>query len=57
MVNRCAHRYRLVSLQPLRRLGLRGVWTAVLRYTEYGGYYTDERIRALRPELVQFDDR
>jgi hypothetical protein len=23
-----------------------------LRYTEYGGYYVDERIRALRPELV-----
>ena len=23
-----------------------------LRYTEYGGYYSDERIRALDPELV-----
>jgi hypothetical protein len=23
-----------------------------LRYTEYGGYYVDERVRALRPDLV-----
>lgn len=23
-----------------------------LRYTEYGGYYVDERIRELNPELV-----
>lgn len=23
-----------------------------LRYTEYGGYYIDRRIRALRPELI-----
>jgi hypothetical protein len=23
-----------------------------LRYTEYGGYYQDERIRALRPEVI-----
>jgi hypothetical protein len=23
-----------------------------LRYTEYGGYYVDERIRAMNPELV-----
>jgi hypothetical protein len=30
---------------------------AFLRYTEYGGYYTDERIRALNPELVRTDDR
>ncbi len=34
------------------------VWLCVacarpfLRYTEYGGYYTDERIRELRAELV-----
>jgi hypothetical protein len=34
------------------------VWQCVqcgrgfLRYTEYGGYYVDERIRELRPELV-----
>jgi hypothetical protein len=25
---------------------------AFLRYTEYGGYYLEERIRELRPELV-----
>ena len=25
---------------------------AFLRYTEYGGYYEDERIRALDPDLV-----
>ena len=25
---------------------------AFLRYTEYGGYYVEERIRELRPELV-----
>lgn len=25
---------------------------AYLRYTEYGGYYQDERIRLLNPELV-----
>ena len=35
-----------------------GVWQcrtcrrAFLRYTEYGGYYTDERIRALDPTLI-----
>jgi len=35
-----------------------GVWQCVscarlfLRYTEYGGYYVDERIRALDPELI-----
>jgi hypothetical protein len=23
-----------------------------LRYTEYGGYYEDERIRALNPDLI-----
>ncbi len=23
-----------------------------LRYTEYGGYYIDERIRALNPDLI-----
>ena len=40
---------------PYNRCGL---WTCTacarpfLRYTEYGGYYTDERIRALDPELV-----
>ena len=34
------------------------VWACVqcgrgfLRYTEYGGYYVEERIRELRPELV-----
>jgi hypothetical protein len=28
---------------------------AYLRYTEYGGYYEDERVRALDPALV--DDR
>ncbi|ROZ78085.1 hypothetical protein EEB15_06450 [Ramlibacter sp. WS9] len=28
-----------------------------LRYTEYGGYYTDERIRALNPDLVATGDR
>lgn len=28
-----------------------------LRYTEYGGYYTDERIRALNPDLVQIRSR
>ncbi|MEO5669162.1 MAG: hypothetical protein ABIR26_00595 [Ramlibacter sp.] len=26
-----------------------------LRYTEYGGYYTDERIRALNPDIVTND--
>ena len=25
---------------------------AFLRYTEYGGYYEDERVRALKAELV-----
>lgn len=35
-----------------------GVWQcrrcarAFLRYTEYGGYYTDERIRAVDPALI-----
>lgn len=24
-----------------------------LRYTEYGGYYSDERIRAVKPDLVE----
>ena len=37
------------------------VWQCVacgrpfLRYTEYGGYYVEERIRELRPELVVAD--
>lgn len=26
-----------------------------LRYTEYGGYYVEERVRELRPELVAVD--
>jgi hypothetical protein len=26
--------------------------TVYLRYTEYGGYYVDERIRVVKPELV-----
>lgn len=28
-----------------------------LRYTEYGGYYVDERIREVRPELVARTDQ
>ncbi|MBL0426181.1 hypothetical protein [Ramlibacter alkalitolerans] len=28
---------------------------AFLRYTEYGGYYVEERIRELRPELIAGD--
>ncbi|MDE2398385.1 MAG: hypothetical protein KGL43_02370 [Burkholderiales bacterium] len=32
--------------------GCRGCGRAFLRYTEYGGYYVDERIRELRAELV-----
>ena len=26
--------------------------TVYLRYTEYGGYYVDERIRVVKPELI-----
>jgi hypothetical protein len=26
--------------------------TVYLRYTEYGGYYVDERIRMVKPELI-----
>lgn len=39
------------------------VWTCTtcgrpfLRYVEHGGYYTDERIRALNPDLIEIDDR
>ncbi len=31
--------------------------TQYLRYTEYGGYYVDERIRELNPELIEDVDR
>lgn len=26
-----------------------------LRYTEYGGYYVDERIRVVKPELIELN--
>ena len=31
--------------------------TQYLRYTEFGGYYVDERIRELNPELIANVDR
>jgi hypothetical protein len=38
-----------------------GVWQCAacgrcfLRYTEFGGYYVEKRMRALRPDLIAFD--
>jgi hypothetical protein len=52
-----AHRWSAdapIALHPLTGPAVicRHCHKPFLRYTEYGGYYSDERIRAVAPEAV-----